>query len=1247
MKRYVRINFRSILALLIAIAMIFGNGSGMVAKAAIIGTDWSLNDEGLLTIVSDAGMAGWRSGGIFYNGNVKNVIIGDGVTIIEATAFHGCGHLKSITIPNSVTTIGATAFFGTSLETITIPDSVTSIGENAFQNSTSLREVTFLGAAQPTFGTKIFNGCTALEKIYVPAGSINDYKTATNLTIYKAKIFAPSSKDAVTNHGKSHTVTYTGVPIVLSTLTDLFTLNENAGERTYSLETGGTGAGTLAEDHKTLTVTKAGEFQIGLTTAETDTHQAGAKVTATLTVNKGTQSAPTGLSKADATIHGGSDGKITGLTPSAQYEYKKDDGVYTAATTNASGEITGLAAGSYVVRLAGNNLYNAGADSSVLTIGQPDGGDPVALTGVRIVGDKLMRGVGETLTVIVTPEGATVTYQWQSSSDSLNYDAIPGKTGNIYEIQEGDNNKYIRVVATGRDGYSGEVTSNSVFAVKTILHTSGGDSIFTVGGGPIAVDPGITIDVEEGLNLVISANIDSDNSWDSDKLSVSETLPEGVAPTDNSNDITIEFEGTFTAEKWQSILRAITFETEEEFDRELIIYFTAFDGSNYIGIDFKTIKIQLPKTLQEIENQTLTELKAGYAAGSQETKAITLTKSGTETVTGLSVALSGDQAERFVVTQPAVTTLNEGTPSTTFTVKAKDGLPAGTYTATVTVSAAGMTDLTFTVTQVVNEAVRYSVTVNNGTGGGSFAEGSNVSITANSAPANQVFDRWTTTTAGVIFANANTASTSFRMPARNVTVTATYRTINDRDDGGTGGGVTPAPPKTITVTETSSQFFSGSKELIKVKANVDNAFSNSIELKIADTGESAASFGLSSELEVYPFDISLYVRGTNTKTQPAEGYAVTISLPVPENLLDKKDGLNIVHKDDKGLVTTLNSRITQIDGVWYIVFDAAQFSPYALVVGNPSTLVIPDRLYGQSRYATAVEIAKAYFPKGAETVILARGDISADALPAATLARKYKAPLLLTYPDRLPEGVLAEIKALGATRVMIIGGPGAVEPTVEANLKSGLGNTVSLERIYGQSRYDTAYEIALRLGNATGQAVLVNGDNYQTSFPDALSVSAWSGYYGVPILYVDSQMAKLPEATTKALNELKVSQTVLVGGTGVIPTLLENQAPNPKRFGGMTRYDTNVEVLRNLQPNSQTVYVATGESFADALAGAAVAAQNNSWVILIGGPSNELTLAQENLLKEMKGKIKSIHALGGPAVVPEATMERVKSLLDL
>lgn len=74
---------------------------------------------------------------------------------------------------------------------------------------------------------------------------------------------------------------------------------------------------------------------------------------------------------------------------------------------------------------------------------------------------------------------------------------------------------------------------------------------------------------------------------------------------------------------------------------------------------------------------------------------------------------------------------------------------------------------------------KYTVTVNSGTAAPEqAAKNVTVSIKADVAPNGQIFDQWESED-GVTFANANSASTTFKMPEKNVTVTATYKDLPD------------------------------------------------------------------------------------------------------------------------------------------------------------------------------------------------------------------------------------------------------------------------------------------------------------------------------------------------------------------------------------------------------------------------------------------------------------------------------------
>ncbi|MCS1395891.1 S-layer homology domain-containing protein [Lysinibacillus sp. PB211] len=113
-------------------------------------------------------------------------------------------------------------------------------------------------------------------------------------------------------------------------------------------------------------------------------------------------------------------------------------------------------------------------------------------------------------------------------------------------------------------------------------------------------------------------------------------------------------------------------------------------------------------TIDTISNQMFPALTAGYTSGTQETKTLTIANTGTGSLANVSVAISGANADDFDITQPSATSLPSA-GNTIFTVRAKDGLAVGTYTATVTVSATNLTPVTFTVMQVVQAAPTYTI----------------------------------------------------------------------------------------------------------------------------------------------------------------------------------------------------------------------------------------------------------------------------------------------------------------------------------------------------------------------------------------------------------------------------------------------------------------------------------------------------------------------------------------------------------
>lgn len=126
--------------------------------------------------------------GVFENCTVLNSInIGSGVTSIGDSAFDSCSSLTSITIPSGVTSIGNRAFYYCSgLASCTIGIGVTSIGDEAFRWCSSLKSITVDATIPPTLGSLAFYGSTC--RIYVPSGSLEAYKSASEWSDYADRI---------------------------------------------------------------------------------------------------------------------------------------------------------------------------------------------------------------------------------------------------------------------------------------------------------------------------------------------------------------------------------------------------------------------------------------------------------------------------------------------------------------------------------------------------------------------------------------------------------------------------------------------------------------------------------------------------------------------------------------------------------------------------------------------------------------------------------------------------------------------------------------------------------------------------------------------------------------------------------------------------------------------------------------------------------------------------------------------------
>ena len=317
------------------------------------------------------------------------------------------------------------------------------------------------------------------------------------------------------------------------------------------------------------------------------------------------------------------------------------------------------------------------------------------------------------------------------------------------------------------------------------------------------------------------------------------------------------------------------------------------------------------------------------------------------------------------------------------------------------------------------------------------------------------------------------------------------------------------------------------------------------------------------------------------------------------------------------------------------------------------TDVAVDRIAGDDRVQTAIEISQEVFSESADTVVLARPDNYADALAGGPLAAALDAPLLLARDSGdLDAGVAAEIDRLGADSIIILGGDQAVLPEVA----EALDDQADVERLDGADRFATAQEILRRLDaeSEVTSAVVVQGrdPNPLRGFPDAVSASWWAaqqGYAIVPVL-----QNEVPEGTTEALADVEASSVYIVGGEAAVSAdvataLTDGGLTVTERLGGENRYETSALVWDTAVAqgaNPEQRWVATGTVFADALsAGPAVAATGYTLMLV---PPNDLGLASlpsAQVVANAPEWLNRVVILGGEAAVSEDVEAAITTLV--
>lgn len=314
--------------------------------------------------------------------------------------------------------------------------------------------------------------------------------------------------------------------------------------------------------------------------------------------------------------------------------------------------------------------------------------------------------------------------------------------------------------------------------------------------------------------------------------------------------------------------------------------------------------------------------------------------------------------------------------------------------------------------------------------------------------------------------------------------------------------------------------------------------------------------------------------------------------------------------------------------------------PGIIGVAEEPTTVGLTRLSGVNRTLTSIAVSKEVYKNGANTVVLAGYEGSADALTGTLLVATEDAPLLVLARTGVTNELKTEIKRLGAKKAYILGGNVAIPKPVETNLKS-LG--LDVERIKGESRYETAAKIAKGAKNTKNVFLALGRTTGNDALADALIIGAVSAKEGIPVLLTKTN--EIPMETKKALKDLQIKDITIIGGSRAVSmavkTELETMDIKVNRIYGNNRYETSTIIANKYFGDSKNLIIANGRIDFDALVGGYLGAKKDAPILLT--KSNKLSDETKAYIKKYP---KRSYILGGDTAITKSVFTEIDIALN-
>jgi putative cell wall-binding protein len=161
-------------------------------------------------------------------------------------------------------------------------------------------------------------------------------------------------------------------------------------------------------------------------------------------------------------------------------------------------------------------------------------------------------------------------------------------------------------------------------------------------------------------------------------------------------------------------------------------------------------------------------------------------------------------------------------------------------------------------------------------------------------------------------------------------------------------------------------------------------------------------------------------------------------------------------------------------------------------------------------------------------------------------------------------------------------------------------------------------------------------------FADALAAGAIAAKLDGVLLLTDPSF--LPGSIAAEIQRLGANTVTIVGGAAAITVEVEDAVRqlgvDVRRIGGANRFSTAAMLsAATFDTDTDTVYIATGLNYPDALAGVPAAASRGAPILLVSDAVPGAVVAELNRLKPTR-----VYILGGPVAVSDSVVAQVESI---